>query len=137
VRIALDFSPVVFTHPALFGRWVVGQMRGFYEINRALIRAGLLPQLYDSGVRYEMESEETFADGAIVLARGWGDCAHLCCWRLAELHEQGETGATFIVSWATRKRGPRRGQKLYHVKIHRASGREEDPSKRLGMGRPR
>src|SRR3954470_10386550 len=106
-------------------------LRGVILANRMLIRAGLVPTLYTSGVRYRpepwpcrckdcgstnpprvdrckrcgstrLDTVEEFADALTVLGRGWGDCDDLSPWRTAELQEQGDAGADSKISWKTR-----------------------------------
>lgn len=106
-------------------------LRGVILANRMLIRAGLVPTLYKSGVRYrpepwpctckrcgaqnppraecctkcgsaELDRLEEFADALTVLKRGWGDCDDLSPWRTAELQESGDAGADSKISWKTR-----------------------------------
>jgi RNA polymerase subunit RPABC4/transcription elongation factor Spt4 len=105
-------------------------LRGVILANRLLIRAGLVPALYNSGVRYrpepwpstcrrckasnapqasrcascggrELDHVEEFADAATVLHRGWGDCDDLSPWRTAELQEAGDLKADSKISWKT------------------------------------
>lgn len=93
------------------------------------------PCIYESGVRYQMEppGKEEFAAVPVVIARGWGDCDDLACWRVAELRKHGER-AWPRVEWRKFPNG-----RLYHVVVRR--GRYpmedprsvEDPSALLGM----
>lgn len=112
-------------------------LNGVVEANRLLIRAGLIPTLYTSGVRYRPEpwgqGIEEFADALTVMKRGWGDCDDLGPWRVAELREAGDAAAHVKISWKTRigKNGkPFRG---FHVTARHGDGRVEDPSRYLGM----
>jgi hypothetical protein len=106
-------------------------LRGVILANRLLIRAGLIPTLYTSGVRYrpepwpctckrcgarnparserclkcgstDLDFVEEFADALTVLRRGWGDCDDLSPWRTAELKEGGDERADSKITWATR-----------------------------------
>jgi hypothetical protein len=90
------------------------------------------PSIYRSGVRYRNEDPtkgyEDFAIIPSILKRGWGDCDDLCPWRVAELHQAGETGARIRIKWKRTSNG-----KLYHIQVRRADGRIEDPSRLLGM----
>ena len=108
-------------------------LRGVILANRMLIRAGLVPTLYTSGVRYRpepwpstclscgrkvqntlhtcphckstnLERLEEFADALTVLRRGFGDCDDLSPWRTAELQESGDDRADSKISWKTRCR---------------------------------
>lgn len=102
--------------------------------NRLYLRTHTVPALYESGVRYEEEPAgqpyEEFASTPVVLAKGWGDCDDLVCWRIAELRNAGEN-AKVRLKWQF---DPLRGARMYHVLVRRANGQVEDPSKRLGMG---
>ena len=104
-------------------------------VNRLYLRMHHVPALYESGVRYEEEPAgqpyEDFAAIPVVLARGYGDCDDLVCWRIAELRNQGEN-AKVRLKWAY---DPIRNARMYHVLVRRANTQVEDPSKRLGMGR--
>lgn len=94
-------------------------------MNRALIRKRLVPKLYKSGVRYQIEQQESFVDALTCYKARVGDCAHLAAWRCAELQELGEP-AGIRLKWTH----PR-----FHVQVRRANGAVEDPSRILGMGR--
>jgi len=88
-----------------------------------------LPPLYTTAVRYQPEpasgsGTEEWADPWSVHARGWGDCDDLVMWRLAELLIAGEVGAGISVTWQP-------GTGRNHVRVRRASGELEDPSKIL------
>ena len=107
---------------------------------------GRLGPLYQSGVRFEEEPPgfESFIDGRTVITKArpskpnpmphthWGDCAHLACWRCAELQEAGEK-ATLRVKWK---------HPTYHIQVRRPVRVNqpyvddpfvEDPSRLLGM----
>ena len=83
-------------------------LEGVIWNNRYLMRRypGRLPPLYESGVRFRAEPWasmpaavvgpggmrpmgpiEQFAPYVVLLKRGFGDCAQLCAWRVAELRE--------------------------------------------------
>ncbi len=92
-----------------------------------------IPALYHSGVRYEREpwtNVEEFADILTVMRRGWGDCDDLAAWRVAELREQGDTGADVRVYWRPKKPGK---PMMMHVQVRRGDGTIEDPSRYLGL----
>jgi hypothetical protein len=86
--------------------------------------------LYSSGVVYRREplGREIWQSAWQTLMRGHGDCEDLVAWRVAELWVAGETGAM------PKCYAPRPG--LIHCVVRRASGKIEDPSKKLGMGKP-
>lgn len=90
-----------------------------------------LPPLYRAGVRWSLEPDgvEEFADPVTVYARKWGDCWMLTLWRVAELRNAGEDARPMVTLVRERTDGSR----LYHVRVRRADGRVEDPSKVLGM----
>jgi hypothetical protein len=78
---------------------VAAQSRYFLEgivgINRRILRSRAgksIPPLYSSGVRFRQEpwAEEVqrYANILEVIEQRWGDCKHLCAWRMAELREQ-------------------------------------------------
>jgi hypothetical protein len=136
MRIVTTISPRL-TDPEAIAVVARYFLSGVIEANRLLIRAGLIPSLYTSGVRYRPEpwgkGIEEFADAVTVLKRGWGDCDDLAPWRTAELREAGDAAAGLKISWKTRigKDGkPFRG---FHVVTRHGDGRVEDPSRYLGM----
>ncbi len=109
-------------------------LRVLLKANREYIRRHRPPGLYASGVRYKAEprGRENWKNIGHVIEAGFGDCEDLASWRLAELKEQGETDARYVV-----KRQVRNGFVLYHILLRRGRRggfRLEDPSRRLGMG---
>lgn len=123
-----------------------GFLGGVVVVNRCLLRKGLIPPLFRSGVVYgEQLGPEEFPDALVTLRRGIGDCAPLSCWRVAELQElhDARIKAGLIhprtpppqLTLYTRE-GPRT---LTHVQVRHApteqfpAGRIEDPSRMLGM----
>jgi hypothetical protein len=131
MRITVHLEAPVLRHPLLFANYVRGALRSLVMVDEWMCRLGMLPPIYESGVRFrkEPQGKETFRDASVVLNRGHGDCAHLAPWRCAELRAKGED-ARLRVKWSCpawkRKR-------LFHVQVRRESGRIEDPSRRLGM----
>lgn len=102
------------------------------RVNRQYLRQYNVPRLYDSGVRYQPEPQNTveeFAAIPVVLERKWGDCDDLAPWRVAELREQGEN-AKIRIQWRALPNGNGR---LFHIVVRRGDGSIEDPSARLGM----
>ncbi len=90
------------------------------------LREKPLPLLYQSRVRYQKEPNsgtgvEEWATPWDVNERGWGDCDDLVIWRVAELRAQGEN-ATVQVVWIGKR---------FHVRVRRANGSVEDPSRVL------
>lgn len=132
MRIVTTINPQL-TDPDQFAAVARYFLRGVILANRMLIRAGLVPKLYNSGVRYRpepwpttckrcgtknaphkaacgrcgsthLDRLEEFADALLVLARGWGDCDDLSPWRTAELQEAGDEKADSKISWKVRCR---------------------------------
>lgn len=97
---------------------------------------GAMPPLADlirqGVVRYEPEPPglERFDPPSVVLARGWGDCDDLSCWRAGELRYTGEDPGAHAFVYPS-------GYKKWHAIVGRSDGREEDPSLLAGMGRRR
>lgn len=104
-----------------------------------LARYPEIPMLYESGCRYRREDRdrsgarlEDWRSPLAVCEAGAGDCEDLAAYRVAELRERlGEPGAHFDVL----SQEPREGRNhwLFHIRLRRANGRLEDPSKHLGM----
>lgn len=83
--------------------------------------------LYESGVDFALPPShgtglEHFALPPVVYARRKGDCDQLVIWRLIELHAQGEPSAACKCDYI---------HSAMHVRIRRADGRVEDPSRIL------
>jgi len=107
--------------------------------NRFFLRANPgFPSIYDSGVRYLRDAEhgsQASPDNELWLTipdavrYGGADCKVLAAWRAAELLEQGELAAPFLIE-------PPPGSRLWHVVVRREDGTLEDPSKILGMKGP-
>lgn len=117
-------------------------------MNRVLLRQAHaegrpLPALYDSGVKFAKEPRLREASGRrhvqglvdlrVVLRRGWGDCKHLCAWRVAELNEGEDPGATIKIYWRVRRLKGQLRPYVYHAEVRRSDGSVEDPSRYLGM----
>lgn len=115
-----------------------------------------LPGLYQAGVRYQLEREETWCDYLALLAQGWEDCDGLAAARAGELLARGgralgptdpgyaearRLGLRSIraeVYLRTRVRPGRSG--LYHCVVRYRVGERwyrDDPSARLGMNEVR
>lgn len=88
------------------------------------------PLLYQSGVRYKTEGlkREDWLTIPEVIKRRFGDCEDLAAWRTAELRMQGIAARA---CFSFRKMAL--GGTMYHIKVLYPDGREEDPSKILGM----
>jgi hypothetical protein len=119
------------------------------DYNRVLLRSYPFPQLYRSGVRFRDEpwagelvtpdgrrvkGIEQLAHAQQVIDRGWGDCAQLCSWRIAELENMGEpfgTGPHTPFHFSLRPIPTDDGtMRSVHVMIDRV-GWVEDPSRIL------
>ena len=126
------------------------------RVNERILRhpkyAGKFPLLYDSGVVYRREKDETWSDVVNTLTQGHEDCDALAAWRAGELRARGAsalrqgdggyadavrqklTTIAAEVMLTTRTREGRPG--LYHCVVrYGVNGREytDDPSARLGM----
>ncbi len=126
------------------------------RVNERILRhpkyVGRFPLLYDSGVVYRRERDETWSDVVNTLAQGHEDCDALAAWRAGELRARGAaalrpgdgghaealrqrlTSIPAEVMLTTRTREGRPG--LYHcVARYQVGGAEftDDPSARLGM----
>lgn len=100
-----------------------------------------IPSLYSAGVRYHDDShldcwkgtcriqEDDWQDLQVCLAKRFGDCEDLSCWRCAELWIQGINALPFPV---LQNRGKDEAQ-LWHIQVLLPNGTIEDPSARLGM----
>jgi len=108
-------------------------LEALVKLNRLqLRRAGRLPDLYHSGLRYRREARDPRTGqrrehwrtiGEVMDARG-GDCEDLVSARVALLRERGINAKPWL-----KRAGPR----MWHVLVKYPDGRIEDPSKRLGM----
>jgi hypothetical protein len=88
------------------------------------------PLLYESGVRYleEPRGRDDWQDIPETLARDkTGDCEDLAAWRIAELRMHGESARPAVRASVIR------GVLTYHIRVRRADGSIEDPSRELGM----
>lgn len=101
-------------------------LEGLVRLNLTQLRRGLVPPLYQSGVRYQREQRgrEDWQTAAEAYARRVADCEDLAAWRAAELRLAGIEARAIVY-----QAGPR----LKHVVVEYPDGRREDPSKRLGM----
>lgn len=95
---------------------------------RAELDRGGVPPLYESGIVYRSmpTDRRAWKTPAGVMRDGHGDCADLAAWRIAELRKAGKRAGFRILR--TRRNG------LFHIVVALASGRVEDPSRKLGMG---
>ena len=114
------------------------------------------PLLYDSGVIYRTEAEETFRDVYNTLKNGDEDCDSLAAWRAGEILARGsaafapgdpgwsavrrsgvKTTIPAEVMLTTRARAGTTGNMYHAIVRYQVNGKwiEEDPSERLGMRR--
>jgi hypothetical protein len=118
------------------------------KINEGHLAQKPYPPLYESGVRYAREpGTERWLDIPSILDAGVGDCEDLACWRVAELRRQGVHAGPYV------RYRSRNGVFHYHALVmhYRRAYRRgrtgglierwvpakiEDPSRKLGMGRP-
>lgn len=123
-----------------------GFLRGVVAQNRVLLREARAsgkpyPELYRSGVVFGREPKpkdgqpriQQMVDLRTVLQRGWGDCKHLCAWRVAELNEGEDPAADLKIYWRTKTVRGRVRPFIFHAEVRRGDGSVEDPSRYLGM----
>lgn len=105
-------------------------MFGLCEVNREWLETYPgTPPLYKSAVLYKLEpNTEIWQDIPTTLARGFGDCEDLACWRIAELQAKGIAAMPYI-TWRERASGGT----VYHALVRHPDGLIEDPSRALGM----
>jgi hypothetical protein len=152
---AFVFDAPIYLH-IVFGEWKsVRLLNWLAEWNAyVLTKKPGLPGLYESGVRYYRETEETWSDFVNLLAQGWEDCDALAAARTGELKARGWRALrpgddgyaearrrklrTFEarVFLRTRRRPGKPG--LYHCLVKYRLGPDrkwfyDDPSARLGM----
>lgn len=133
MRITLDLRSPVLRDSELFAEAARRLIAATVLVNIAHLRAfPNTPDIYASGVRYRLEPPdvEDFTDLQVLIDRGWGDCAQLVSWRIAELRVRHNEKATIRVTWV---RNPEDGKRMFHIQVRRADRRIEDPSTRLGM----
>ena len=93
------------------------------------------PGVYDTPLVYQAEEigRDDWRDIPSVLEHKGGDCEDLGCYRVAELRfRHGEPAQPYVTSKLVKSK--RYGTfTLYHIRVKRADGSIEDPSKILGM----
>ena len=103
-------------------------LEGLVRVNQLMMRKVQIPPLYNGGIRYQRESEETWRTCKEVAGSGYGDCEDLAAYRVAELRNSGiDKNATVHV-----KKSPAG----FHALVTRGDGSREDPSAKLGMNGP-
>ncbi len=120
------------------------------------LRAGGIPKIFKSGVRWERDvcrapdvdgACERFLSPKQLIKERVGDCDDVVPWRAAEIIYEVEKalqargmpkGKSRRKAWraATAYAVPSPGIG-WHILLKRADGKTEDPSKRLGMGKPK
>lgn len=87
------------------------------------------PPLYLAPIRYHFDPREPdpWQDIPSTLAKGYGDCEDLACWRMAEYRVKG-IDARPLIRWKRRE-----GKYVYHALLRLPDGRTEDPSIAMGM----
>lgn len=113
--------------PGMAAHFVGEVINGIAKGCRYLYPRWKLPMLYESGVDFVLPSShgggsEYFALPPVVYAKRTGDCDQLVIWRLIELQAHGEPSARCKADWMGH---------AVHVRIRRADGRIEDPSRVL------
>lgn len=134
MRLLIDIDT---SNPALRAAAFVSLLNSLTSINEAWLRANRgTVRIYQSGVRYQDEplGTESFVDIPHVLRQGWGDCAHLCCWRAAELRVTDSIAA--IPELCLQSASEVGRLVVYHVRVRFPDGRVEDPSVYLTPGYP-
>lgn len=107
-------------------------LRNLFEIDVLYLRAHPeTPLLYRSGVRYQEEpkGQEDWQDIPTTIGMGIADCEDVACWRAAELVVRYGIQARPVFKEQRRDDG----SYLYHIVVRYPDGREEDPSRILGM----
>lgn len=100
-----------FESPEFFALYVLGLCNAMLPHAREQVKR--LPPLFQSGVRFRPEpvGYESFVPPSVVYRRGYGDCQHLCLWRVAELQNAGDP-ASFKIQWMSLALSP---QRMFHV----------------------
>ncbi len=86
--------------------------------------------LYQAPVKYHFDPDEPdpWQDIPSTIAKGYGDCEDLACWRIAEYRIKG-IDARPLIRW----RKNENGKYTYHALLRLPDGRTEDPSVSMGM----
>lgn len=99
MRVLANIDPKTYRSPALMAALLCVYLEGVIAQNRCLIRAGAVPPLFRSGVRFKPSpyagAFEDFADAKTCFARGVVDCDQAIAIRIAE--EREKQGAPFVV----------------------------------------
>jgi hypothetical protein len=133
-------SPVL-GNPVQFADTTRRALDAMVSLNCATLKAYPdAPRLYSGKPAIVFQPEppdfDSIVDMCAVLERRHGDCAHLACYRLAELQtREGEPEASLRITFLVKDPRPKDGvrKRLFHVQITRADASVEDPSVMLGM----
>lgn len=114
-----------------------------YAMLDALVLADVLffqsnpqtPGVYEAGLQYQAEEigHDDWRDVPSVLDHKGGDCEDLACYRVAELRVRTGENCKPYISWQMVNSAKYGTFTLYHIRVQRADGSIEDPSKILGM----
>ena len=134
MRIGFEIERSALPSARAFAFFVAQALPCLVALNRVAIARGMVPRLYQSGVRFKEEPKgtETFVDAVTCYRNGWGDCAHLAAWCCAERQQLDGLPADIYIRWP---RTPNAyGGREYHVCVRLyPGGPVEDPSAKLGM----
>lgn len=129
--IELHFASPLLKDERTFATLVRNSLSAIAWLNCATLKAQpTFPLLFQSGVvfRNEPRGIETFVDCVDCLDQGWGDCAHVTAWRVAELRVRYGVRARLCIKW---KRLPEKKLRLFHVMARLPNGAVENTSKLL------
>ena len=146
MRFAIRIDTDAIENPRVVARIARGFLQGVILQNRVLLRQARsrgrpYPELYKAGVQFKREPKpkhglpriQEMVDLRTVIERGWGDCKHLTAWRVAELQEAEDPGATIKIYWRVKRVNGRLRPSMYHAEVRRSDGSVEDVSRYLGM----
>lgn len=133
LRIELILAGFTEGNPSLCCELISSLVCGMAAANAVIMRAGKVPPLYESGIRYRQDppGREVWLDCKAMLQIRFTDCNNLVAYRIGELSLLGRKAYPVV----TYQRNGRGGY-TYHVTLVETTGesaREEDPSAILGM----
>lgn len=158
--VMLDIQPDLLGDERLIARALAAGVHAQAEHNLAILEchpntAPLYEHARAGTVRWQAEPQgdqyESIVSIPTIIRRGWGDCAHLAAWRVAECwRDDGERVAHCKVYWrlfcpicrATVEMGQRvcasghrfpRPNRMFHAEVRKRDGSVEDPSRLMGM----
>lgn len=136
MRLGVNFGrPRLAEDARVFAETIIALANVVVAENRAFLREVGAPELYKSGVRYQNDNVgqrgqyDCLDDIPTILDRGWGDCLHLSCWRVAELLERRQRASVAVEFPDSSDPDALR---IFHVVVRRSFG-FECPSTLLGM----